>query len=102
MATLKTGFTYQTGNVIVTELGPLPTVDVTWDHSIPVATNTNVEINTLVNNNILYDYKLPVQFFYTDPETNVSVQIAEASIGIGPNTNTENIVIKSFPQYFVV
>lgn len=99
MATIKTNFSYQTGNVITTELGPLPTVTPSYDTSIPVA-NTLVVTDISPANGIMYMYTLPVDFFYTDPTTNVASKVITASIGIKPTSNIEQIVISTFPQYF--
>ena len=101
MSTLKPGFTYELSDVVVREIAGVPVGPQAWNNAIPVDSNTSVSINTTVNNNIIYSYTLPVKFFYTDNEANTTVQIIEANLGIGPNTNKESMVKSCFPQYFI-
>jgi hypothetical protein len=99
MATLKQGFTYQTGNVVITEIGSFVEANVSYDTSIPVA-NTTVTVDTGVSNGMIYTYHLPVSIYYTDPNSNVATQVISATIGISPSANADDVVLSSFPQYF--
>jgi hypothetical protein len=99
MATLKQGFTYQTGNVIITEIGPLPVSNVVYDNTIPVA-NTTLTVDTGVSNGMIYTYQLPVSIYFNDPESNVATQVINANIGIRPSANADDVVQSVFPQYF--
>jgi hypothetical protein len=73
-----------------------------YDNTIPIAntSNTTLTVNTGVSNGMMYTYNLPVSIYYTDPESNVATQIVNATIGIRPSANADNVVQSSFPQYF--
>jgi hypothetical protein len=112
MPKLLENFTIEIGDTIEKEIGVItPNTSHVWDTTIPVTNTTDLNIETRVSNNIIYEYKTEVKIYYTDPteiiepdaEGNVANNASLAVTAIlshHKGANTVQLVLDAFPQYF--